>query len=58
MQECCTHEEDQFSEFYFLITAAFILIFMVLAAVFESLILPFVLMLSVPFAAIGSFIFP
>ena len=50
------HEEDQFSEFYFLIAAAFILIFMVLAAVFESIVTPFVLMLSVPFAAIGSFI--
>jgi len=50
------HEEDQFSEFYFLIAAAFILIFMVLAAVFESMVTPFVLMLSVPFAAIGSFV--
>lgn len=50
------HEEDQFSEFYFLIGAAFILIFMILAAVFESVTLPFVLMFSVPLAAIGSFI--
>ena len=50
------HEEDQFSEFYFLITAAFIIIFMVLAAVFESVVTPFVLMFSVPLAAIGSFI--
>ena len=50
------HEEDQFSEFYFLIAAAFILIFMILAAVFESVVTPFVLMFSVPLAAIGSFI--
>jgi multidrug efflux pump subunit AcrB/ABC-type multidrug transport system ATPase subunit len=50
------HEEDQFSEFYFLIAAAFVLIFMILAAVFESVVLPFVLMFSVPLAAIGSFI--
>ncbi len=50
------HEEDQFTEFYFLIAAAFILIFMILAAVFESVVTPFVLMFSVPLAAIGSFI--
>ncbi len=48
------HEEDQFSEFYFLIGAAFILIVMILASVFESLATPFVLMFSVPLAAIGS----
>lgn len=34
------HEEDQFNEFYFLIAAAFILILMILAAVFESLSTP------------------
>ncbi len=50
------HEEDQFSEFYFLIAAAFILILMILASVFESLTTPIVLMFSVPLAAIGSFI--
>ncbi len=50
------HEEDQFREFYFLIAAAFILILMILAAVFESLSTPFVLMFSVPLAAIGSFL--
>ena len=49
------HEEDQFSEFYFLIAAAFILILMILASVFESLTTPLVLMFSVPLAAIGSF---
>ncbi len=50
------HEEDQFSEFYFLIAAAFILILMILASVFESLVTPFVLMFSVPLAAVGSFL--
>ncbi len=50
------HEEDQFAEFYFLIAAAFILILMILASVFESLVTPVVLMFSVPLAAIGSFI--
>ncbi len=50
------HEEDQYSEFYFLIGAAFILILMILAAVFESVVTPFVLMFSVPLAAIGSFL--
>ena len=48
------HEENQFNEFYFLIGAAFILIIMILASVFESLVIPFVLMFSVPLAAIGS----
>ena len=50
------HEENQFSEFYFLIIAAFILILMILASVFESLVMPVVLMFSVPLAAIGSFL--
>jgi len=50
------HEEDQYSEFYFLIAAAFILILMILASVFESLTTPIVLMFSVPLAAIGSFL--
>lgn len=50
------HEEDQYSEFYFLIGAAFILILMILASVFESVVTPFVLMFSVPLAAIGSFV--
>ncbi len=50
------HEEDQFSEFYFLIAAAFILILMILASVFESVSIPFVLMFSIPLAAIGSFL--
>ncbi len=50
------HEEDQYREFYFLIAAAFVLILMILASVFESLSIPFVLMFSIPLAAIGSFV--
>jgi len=48
------HEEDLFKEFYKLIGIAFLLIFMILAAVFESLTLPFVLLFSIPLAALGS----
>jgi multidrug efflux pump subunit AcrB/ABC-type multidrug transport system ATPase subunit len=51
-----TQEEDQFSEFYKLIGIAFLLIYMILAAVFESLTVPFVLLFSIPLAALGSFI--
>ena len=50
------HEEDELKDFYVLIFAAFILIFMILASVFESLATPFVLMFSIPLAAIGSFV--
>ena len=50
------HEEDTLSDFYFLIFAAFFLIFMILASVFESVSTPFVLMFSIPLAAIGSFL--
>jgi len=50
------HEENQFQDFYFLIAAAFILIFMIMAAVFESLSTPFVLLFSIPLAGIGSFL--
>lgn len=48
------HEEDETSEFTFLILAAFIIIFMILASVFESLTAPVVLMFAIPLAAIGS----
>lgn len=48
------HEEDQFGDFKFLILAAFILIFMILASVFESVVTPFVLLFAIPLAAIGS----
>jgi multidrug efflux pump subunit AcrB/ABC-type multidrug transport system ATPase subunit len=48
------HEENQLREFYILLGVAFILIYMILAAVFESLTIPFVLLLSVPLAGLGS----
>ena len=48
------HEEDPFDEFKFLILVAVILIYMILASVFESLSAPFVMMFTVPLAAIGS----
>ena len=50
------HEEDQFAEFKFLIFAAFLLIFMILAMVFESVTTPLVILFSIPLAAIGSLI--
>lgn len=50
------HEETDYSEFYFMIGAAIILIFMIMASVFESLATPFVLLFSIPLAAIGSLI--
>jgi len=50
------HEEDDLKDFYKPIGFAFILIFMILAAVFESLSIPFVLLFSIPLAALGSLI--
>lgn len=50
------HEENEFEEFYYLIGIAFLLIYMILAAVFESLSTPIVLMFSIPLAALGSLI--
>ncbi len=48
------HDESDFSEFYFMIGAAFLLIFMILASVFESLTSPFVMMFTIPLATIGA----
>lgn len=48
------HEENQFDEFKFLILVAVLLIYMILASVFESFSSPFVMMFTVPLAAIGS----
>jgi len=48
------HEEDTTSDFSFLILAAFVIIYMILASVFESLSAPVVLMFAIPLAAIGS----
>jgi multidrug efflux pump subunit AcrB/ABC-type multidrug transport system ATPase subunit len=50
------HEEDQYADFKFLFIAAFLLIFMILACVFESISTPLVMMFSIPLAAIGSLI--
>ena len=50
------HEDSIFDEFYFLILAAVVIIFMILAAVFESLYLPIVIMFSIPLSAIGAFL--
>lgn len=48
------HSEDDFAAYYPLIAMVFILIFMILASVFESFATPFVMMFSIPLAAIGS----
>ena len=48
------HEEEDTNDFGFLIIAAFIIIYMILAAVFESVTAPIVLMFAIPLAAIGS----
>ena len=50
------HEENQLKDFYILIGIAIILIFMILAAVFESLSTPIVLLFSIPLAGLGSLI--
>lgn len=50
------HEEDQWKDLYYIIGVAFLLIYMILAAVFESLATPVVLMFSIPLAALGSLI--
>lgn len=50
------HEEPLFDEFYFLIFAAIVIIFMILSAIFESLYLPVVIMFSIPLSAIGAFL--
>ncbi|MCT4590480.1 MAG: efflux RND transporter permease subunit [Carboxylicivirga sp.] len=48
------HEEDMFAEFKFLGLIGLLLVFMILASVFESLTAPIVMLFSVPLAAIGS----
>ncbi|TFH34702.1 MAG: efflux RND transporter permease subunit, partial [Bacteroidia bacterium] len=50
------HDSNPLRDFYILIGIAFILIYMILAAVFESLSTPVVLMFSIPLAALGSLI--
>ncbi len=50
------HDESDVSEFYFLFGIGILLIFMVLASTFESLITPFVMMFTLPLAAVGAFL--
>ena len=50
------HDEGLYDDFYFFIFAAIVLILMILAAVFESLYLPIVIMFSIPLAGIGAFL--
>lgn len=50
------HDEKLYDEFYFLIFAAVVIIFMILAGIFESLYLPMVIMFSIPLSAIGAFL--
>ena len=49
------HDETDLSEFYFLIGASILLIYMILASVFESLIAPLAMMITLPLATIGAF---
>ncbi len=49
-------DEGLYDDFYFFIFAAIVIILMILAAVFESLYLPIVIMFAVPLAAIGAFL--
>jgi len=48
------HDEGLYADFVFFIFAAIVIIFMILAAVFESLYLPIVIMFSIPLAGIGA----
>ncbi|MFH1700451.1 MAG: efflux RND transporter permease subunit [Candidatus Zixiibacteriota bacterium] len=49
------HEETDLSDFYFLIFTGIILIYMILASIFESLLTPLVMMFTLPLATIGAF---
>jgi multidrug efflux pump subunit AcrB/ABC-type multidrug transport system ATPase subunit len=49
------NDESEIDEFYFLFAVAILLIYMILASVFESLTTPLVMMFIIPLAAIGSF---
>lgn len=50
------HDESDLSEFYFLIIVGVLLIYMILASAFESLLTPLVMMFTLPLAAIGAFL--
>ena len=48
------HDETDLTEFYFLFGASVLLIYMILAAVFESLVAPLAMMITLPLATIGA----
>jgi multidrug efflux pump subunit AcrB/ABC-type multidrug transport system ATPase subunit len=48
------HDETDFSDFYFLIGASVVLIFMILTSVFESFIASVAMMITLPLATIGA----
>jgi multidrug efflux pump subunit AcrB/ABC-type multidrug transport system ATPase subunit len=48
------HDETDYSEYIFLISVAFILIYIILASVFESFHAPVIIMFTIPLAAVGS----
>jgi multidrug efflux pump subunit AcrB/ABC-type multidrug transport system ATPase subunit len=50
-------EDSGLDEFKYMFLIALILVYMILAAIFESFVTPFVLLFSIPLAAIGSFFF-
>jgi len=47
------HDKNDLNDFYFLFFLAFLLIYMILASTFESLLQPFIIMFTIPLAAIG-----
>ncbi len=48
------HEKDTDKTFYWIIGIAVLLIFMILASIFESMSAPFTILITVPFATIGA----
>jgi multidrug efflux pump subunit AcrB/ABC-type multidrug transport system ATPase subunit len=48
-------EENELDEFKYMFLIALLLVYMILAALFESFVTPFVVLFSIPLAAIGSF---
>jgi len=48
------HDETDLADFYFLIGATILLIYMILASVFESLVAPLSMMITLPLAATGA----
>ncbi|MBN1998292.1 efflux RND transporter permease subunit [candidate division KSB1 bacterium] len=48
------HQESELEDFYLLIGTAFLLIYMILASVFESLTTPVVMLFTIPLASVGA----